>query len=276
MTTTMRKLLSEDQLAHWEREGYLIVPGMMADRVDAMREHYDAIAARGEPIPGHWNVDPDSDDPLKRYPRLMHPHRFEQFSLDLMLHPTVGQALEDLMGEPAVACQSMLYYKPPQSPGQSLHQDNFYLAVKPGTCIAAWTAIDRARPENGGMYVVPGTHKMDIHCPDPEQFKAGKSNLVDPPKGMKAVPAILDPGDTLFFNGSLIHGSGRNKSETEWRRAFIAHYMPRGSTHVNPGYFPIHDFDGNEITYAAADAGGPCGDRLKGVANTYGVDAVIY
>ena len=32
---------------------------------------------------------------------------------------------------------------------------------------------------------------------------------------MKAVPVNLDPGDVLFFNGNIIHGSGPNRSTTQ-------------------------------------------------------------
>ena len=33
-----------------------------------------------------------------------------------------------------------------------MHQDNFYLLAAPATCIAAWTAIDAAKVENGCLY----------------------------------------------------------------------------------------------------------------------------
>lgn len=273
------RVLSDEQLDQWERDGFVIVPGLFpADEIRAIRERFDRLAESGEAVEVvGFKPDLASNDPLKRYPRVMHPHRFCELSKKMMLYPRVGAALAQLFGEPAVACQSMYYYKPPGAAGQSLHQDNFYLAVQPGTCIAAWTAVDAADPDNGGMYLVPGSHKFDVICPDPAKFDAKRSsNLVDPPKGMKAVPAEMAPGDTLFFNGSVIHGSGRNRSTDRWRRSFIGHYMPASSTHVSHFYFPILDFDGNEVSYEAATAGGPCGGALGRIANTYGVDAVIH
>ena len=276
--TTQNTILTDDQLDAWRRDGYVVAPGLFdADEVDAVRRRFTHLADAGQPVPGHWAPATDSDDPLERYPRVMHPHRFCELSKAMMLKPEVGTALSQLFDEPAVACQSMYYYKPPGAPGQALHQDNFYLAVHPTTCVAAWTAIDAADADNGGLYVVPGTHKLDVICPDPEQFNNGRrSNLVDPPKGMKAIPVELAPGDTLFFGGSLIHGSGRNRSTDRWRASFIGHYMPASSTHVSRAYFPILDFAGREISYEAANAGGPCGDAVGKIANTYGVDAVIH
>lgn len=269
-----------DDLAAFERDGFLIVRQCFSrEEVAAIRDRFVAMDEAGQAVDGHWHPDFRSTDPLKRYPRVMHPHRFDELSMRMMLHPRVGRVLAGLMGEPAVACQSMYYFKPPGSAGQSLHQDNFYLAVQPGTCIAAWTAIDPAHKDNGGLYVVPGSHALEIICPDPEAFaKTRSTNLVDPPKGMKAVPTDLAPGDTLFFGGSLIHGSGRNRTRDQWRRSFICHYMPASSAEVNEAYAPIHDFEGNVIEYGAAPTGGPCGYQEGAPApyNTYGVDATVH
>jgi len=272
-------ILNGSQLEQYDRDGFLIVRGLFSvEEVQIIKTFFDSLAESGEPTP-YWHPKPGSDSPLERYPRVMFPHRWNAMSKAILLKPQVGAALHQLLDEPAVACQSMYYFKPPQSPGQSLHQDNFYLAVKPGTCIAAWTAIDRAHPDNGGLFLVPGTHRMDIHCPDADDIARMQStNLVNPPPGMKAVSAVMEPGDTLFFGGSVIHGSGRNKSTTEWRRSFIGHYMPASSTHISRYYLPACGFDGRQVTYNESPAGGPCGygDETKGIPNTYGVDAIIH
>ncbi|MCC5829847.1 MAG: phytanoyl-CoA dioxygenase family protein [Phycisphaeraceae bacterium] len=270
--------ISSELLVEWRDRGFIIVRKLFDQAlVEDIRDRFDQLAREGQPVDGHWAPALDTDDPLARYPRVMHPHRFDELSRKAMLHPAIRACLRDLMGQEPVACQSMYYFKPPQSPGQALHQDNFYLAVRPGTCIAAWTAIDQADPENGGMYMVPESHRLDVICPDVTQKpKKNGSNLVDPPPGMKAEPTHLEPGDTIFFNGSVIHGSGRNRSETRWRRSFISHYMPAGSTHVSAAYFPILDFSGREISFEAAGAGGPCGEALAAYAGTYGVDATIH
>ena len=271
--------LSEGDLAMWETDGYVIVRGLFEpDEVDRIREKFNRVAESREPIPGYWDPDFASENPLKRYPRVMHPHRWDMECRAKMLKPETGVALRQLMREEPVACQLMYFFKPPQSPGQALHQDNFYLAVAPDTCIAAWTAIDRADTDNGGLYVVPGTHRADIQCPTRDELeKTRRTNLAEVPEGKKAVPVELDPGDTLFFNGSVIHGSAKNKTHDRWRRSFICHYMPKSSEKVNKAYFPIYDFDGNEIPYEAAESGGPCGYKPgEGPAyNTYGVDAKL-
>ena len=43
---------------------------------------------------------------------------------------------------------------------------NIYLRVQPGTCMAAWMALDDCDEENGCMQVVPGSHTWPVLCTD--------------------------------------------------------------------------------------------------------------
>ena len=67
---------------------------------------------------------------------------------------------------PAYGAQSMFYFKPPTARGQALHQDNLLLQAHPETCLAAWIAVDECDGENGGLIALPGSHRIQILCPD--------------------------------------------------------------------------------------------------------------
>jgi len=208
----------------------------------------------------------DSQDPLSRYPRMMHPHRHMDkpvgpVARKYMLYPAIGQILEELMGEEPIACQSMFYFKPPGARGQDLHQDNYYLRVSPGTCMAAWMAIDDADEENGGMVVVPGSQTLQIVCPkkaDPTRFFT--TEHVDVPEGMQEVAVRLKAGDVLFFNGNVIHGSYPNSSKDRFRRALICHYMPASTRELSHWYEDPMRFSGERVYVSGATGGGPCGN----------------
>lgn len=258
-----------DSLAdEFEQDGFAVARGLFTpEEIAEIRETFMAQAANG-PVDGlsdghHANCSPD--DPLKFYPRMMHPHRHEDkpvgpLSMRYMLHEKVYEPLKAFMGEEPSAVQSMFYFKPAGARGQDLHQDNFYLRVKPGTCYAMWLALDDADEENGGMVVVPGTHNLDIACPaksDPTIFFTG--DHVDPPAGMEPTLVPLKAGDVLFFNGSLIHGSYPNNSKDRFRRAFICHYVPAGSIELSRWYVEPRLFDGTVIEIEDATGGGPCG-----------------
>lgn len=178
-----------------------------------------------------------------------------------MLDKRVEAVLTDLFEEEAIASQIMFYFKPLGARGQDLHQYNYYLRVKPGTCIAAWTAVDDVDMENGGMVLVPGSHELDIFClerADNSQFFT--ADHVDVPEGKEVVPEVMKAGDVLFFNGSVVYGSYPNLSQDRFRCAFICHYVPLASQEVSGGYHPLYNFQGEIVEgIGEATGGGPCG-----------------
>ena len=255
------KRLTEEEITSFEAEGYLIVKGLFS-KEDLQEIEYTFEEISYTTVAGHFEpiLDDTEKDPLKRYPRVMHPHRFNETAKRYMLHKPVLQVLADLYGEEALAAQSMFYYKPPGSRGQALHQDNFYLQVEPGNCIAAWTAIDAANEENGGLLVVPKTGDYELSCPElADARESFTTHYIKPPKEQKAIPAIMDKGDVLFFNGNLIHGSYRNKTKDQFRRAFICHYANASATHISHYYRPLFREDGTEVVLEVNPDGGPCG-----------------
>lgn len=266
MVTTASPLLTEEQVAQFHKDGYLILRQFFTpEEIDTLRETFMAQNVDG-PVPGLSEISASyaPTDPLSFYPRMMHPHRHPELpvgplSLRAMLDRRIESVLRSLFDDEPIAAQSMFYFKPPGARGQDLHQDNYYLRVRPGTCIAAWLAVDRADPENGGLVVVPGSNTLDIVCPeraDPSAFFT--TDHVSVPEGLEEVPLTLEAGDMLFFNGSLIHGSYPNKS-ARFRRAFICHYVPAASAEVSRGYRPLLRFNGEEVALDDATGGGPCG-----------------
>jgi phytanoyl-CoA hydroxylase len=266
-TTTKPTYDIEALAAQFARDGYAIAEGLFTpEEVAEIRETFMAQAADG-PVPGlsdmGYKFTPG--DPLAFYPRMMHPHRHPEmpigplsmrYMLDERLHPL----LSAFFGDEPVAAQSMFYFKPAGARGQDIHQDNFYLRVSPGNCMAMWLAVDDADRENGGMVVVPGTGDMDVVCPQPaDNTQFFTSHHVPVPEGLSITPVDMKAGDVLFFNGSLIHGSYPNTSKDRFRRSFICHYVPLGSAEVARGYRPLMTFDGNEVTVEDAQGGGPCG-----------------
>ena len=109
-------------------------------------------------------IDIGSADPLKRYPRMIHMHRWDETSLQWMIDARLNACMTALLGREPFAVQTMLYFKPAGARGQALHQDQYYLRVRPGTCMAAWMALDPCDEENGCLQVVPGTHSLPVLC----------------------------------------------------------------------------------------------------------------
>ncbi len=263
MNANTDRLLTPGEVARWHSEGYVICRKLWnEEEVAACRHFFDKLAESGAPVGMNFQPNTESKTPLKRYPRVMQPHEFHELSMRMMLDKRIESVLTALMDEQPVAAQSMFYYKPPGGKGQALHQDNYYLRVRPKTCVAAWTAIDRSHPENGGLYICPGTQDMEIACPElANPDESFTTHFVRPPDGITPVPVVLDPGDVLFFNGSIVHGSKPNGTATEWRRSFICHYVPLSAEEI-AGSYECYHFDGTRRELANARGGGPCGTEF--------------
>jgi phytanoyl-CoA hydroxylase len=205
------------------------------------------------------------DDPLSRFPRFVHPHRRDdlavgQLSMELMLDSRILDVVQALIG-PALGAQSMFYFKPPGARGQALHQDNMSLRTHPETCLAAWIAIDDVDAENGGLAVVPGSHQIELLCPEPADLTESFTGAEVPiPDGLSKVQTKMRAGDALFFNGSVVHGSRPNTSADRFRRSLIFHYIPEESVEIAAFYNPLVKPDRRETVLPEAIGGGPCGD----------------
>ena len=267
MTATLtRPIFDQPDLDQYARDGYAIARGLFSrDEVAAYIDHFMRLRTSGSYAGDSAGVArpdgaDDTPDPLQKYPRMIHMHRWDQTSLRWMLEPRVCAALAQLLGETPYAVQTMLYFKPAGARGQAMHQDQFYLQVQPGTCMAAWMALDPCDEENGCLRVVPGTQDLPVLCTERANTADSFTDTTVPiPEGKPIVPVIMQPGDVFFFNGSLIHGSGPNYSTDRFRRSLIGHYVAAEAEKVAKFYHPLLRADGSEVDLGISERGGPCG-----------------
>jgi len=257
----MLPVMSESFKSLFDRDGYVVARGLFGTaEVDRLRDHYMTVRERGSYEHDLVGVQPRARDPLRRYPRMAQMHRWDDASLRWLLDARLRDALVTLAGADPYAVQSMLYFKPPGSRGQALHQDNFYLRAAPGTCIAAWMALDRCDEANGCLLVVPGSHRWPLLCTERADTKLSFTDVTVPlPPGQAARPVRVNPGDVLFFTGSLVHGSAPNTTTDRFRRALIGHYIEGAAEQVAEYYHPALRMDGTPLPLRVSEGGGACG-----------------
>ena len=253
-------MVTQEQKNNFDHRGYLILKQLFTpDEVEMLRAHF--MELRQSDHPGDFSgVDLQSSDPLKRFPRMIHMHRWDETSLRWLLDARIGAALTALMEREPFAVQTMLYFKPPKARGQALHQDQFYLRVQPGTCIAAWMALDRCDQDNGCLQVVPGSQNWPLLCTVKADTTQSFTDVTVPiPEGTEVDSVVMDAGDVLFFNGQLVHGSGPNHSPDRFRRALIGHYIGGEAQEVARYYHPALHLDGSPVVLGTSSDGGMCG-----------------
>jgi ectoine hydroxylase-related dioxygenase (phytanoyl-CoA dioxygenase family) len=250
----------------FERQGVIIADQLLPqDEIDRLRDTFTSQVESDNSM-GHNDNLPD-DDVLHRYPRFVHPHRhpdtaFGKLALSYLTDGRIIKIAEELIG-PVHGAQTMFYFKPPKARGQAMHQDNFFLKSHPETCLAVWIAIDDADGENGGLVVIPGSHKNEILCHDraapADSFSSKEIRL---PADATRYQTELKAGDALYFHGALVHGSKPNTSD-RFRRALILHFIPQSSTEVAWFYQPLIGRDGQEVRITESELGGPCGEGWR-------------
>jgi phytanoyl-CoA hydroxylase len=254
-------MLTADHQQFYGANGYVVVAGLFApDEVARYRDHFMTLRQHGSYAGDFAGVDAGAADPLKRYPRMIHMHRWDEVSLGWLVEPRINACLSGLLGREPYAVQTMLYFKPPGARGQALHQDNFYLKATPGTCMAAWMALDDCDEANGCMRIVPGSHEWPILCTEKADTRVSFTDVTVPlPPGAEALAIPMAAGDVLFFNGALVHGSFPNTSADRFRRALIGHYIEGAAEQVAQFYHPALRMDGSPLELIVSPGGGECG-----------------
>ncbi len=245
----------------YRKNGYYVARQLFtAEEAARYRNHFMKLRASGS-FPGDMSgVDSTSDDPLAKFPRMIHMHRWDRLSLDWALEPRIADLLRLFLGQEPLAVQTMLYFKPAGSRGQALHQDQHFIRVDPGETIAVWMALDHCDEENGCLQVIPETHQLPILCTEKADTTKSFTDVgLGLPDELRPIPVNMRPGDVLFFHGHLIHGSFPNTSQDRFRRALIAHYISADAVKVADYYHPVVAMTGEDVTLADSPGGGPCG-----------------
>ncbi len=246
----------------YSNAGLTIAPGLFQSmEVKRLRDHYMQLRESGTYAGDSEGVNASPNDPLKKYPWMIHMHRWDELSLRWMTDPRTNEIITAISGgiEP-YAVQTMLYFKPAGARGQALHQDQFYLRAQPGTCVAAWLALDDCDEENGCMQVVPGSHQWPLLCTIEADITQSFTDVTVPiPPGAEVKPCIMKAGDVMFFHGLLVHGSYPNTSPDRFRRALIGHYLTGDAKQVGSWYAPVYRMDGSVVELGTTPEMMPCG-----------------
>lgn len=225
--------LTAEQIQQYETEGYIILRGGCSnDLIHTFNAHIRTIRS-SDPMP-EWALPRARKDVTEedRFSiRLFNPHLHDGFALQMMKLPIVRGALAQLLGDEAVGVQSMYFYKQPGSPGQAAHQDYYYIRNNPNTLTGVWVAMEYTDPENGCLYVIPGSHKLGLLPHGKVKNVEEHEAWTDETEGVdlsQEIPVVLEAGDILIFDNLLIHSSTKNRSN-RWRRSYVCHYIRHDS-----------------------------------------------
>lgn len=206
--------LSPREIAAFERDGYVVVPGMFSD--EEIRPLRDACVA-DPTIGGRLRAVADSSGNAQDV------IGWTEFSNDYVgVVPRISRLIagaESLLGKPSYHWHSKLSMKAPHTAGRwDWHQDYPYWydegCLWPDM-LTAMIAIDRITQQNGCVKLVKGSHLVGRvnHVPIGEANGCDPERLALIMKQLPTVPVELEPGDVCFFHANALHASGANESD---------------------------------------------------------------
>lgn len=228
-------MLSSEQIKQYNDNGFLIVPNLLSEQEVDEFVQYEATQ---DP---EWRNHLDNHKRDERWARVAkHPHIIEPIR-------------QILNSQKPMIVQTMYLEKRPAEPGKgtALHQDSHYLPNEPNTLMACWLAMSNTDGENGGLCVVPGSHKQGLYNTHKatnskdhqvwesehlmrdrsgkewkERFYSFEIDGLD----LSTIANLEVPkGAGVFFSSHTIHGSYGNKSPDRVRRAFATHFIAQNT-----------------------------------------------
>jgi len=93
------------------------------------------------------------------------------------------------------------------------HRDFRYWAFERDDLVSTWIALGPETAENGGLWFVPGSHRMAFEA---DRFEGAKFFRSDLPENQSLIATAVSPelgaGDVVFFHCNTLHSAGKNTS----------------------------------------------------------------
>jgi len=157
------------------------------------------------------------------------PHLLFTWLADLVRHPTILDAVEDVLGPNLLVWSTSFFIKEARDPAYvSWHQDATYWGLSAPDVLTAWVAFTDATVENGAMRMVPGSHDEQLAHRDtfaPNNLLSRGQEIAVEVDEARGVDILLRAGEMSLHHVRMVHGSPANRSDDR-RVGFAIRYVP--------------------------------------------------
>lgn len=251
-------MLTGEQRARYQRDGYLVLPAFKgSDEIAALRERAAQIVDAFDPAESRsvfttreqraddWFLGSDNtvrcffeEEAFDQHGQLRQAKALSINKIGHAMHdldPVFGRFTRDpklaavargLGLEQALVWQSMYIFKQPGIGGEvRWHQDATFFETTPISVTTFWFALEDATIDNGCLWVEPGGHRGPLRerfVRDGDKISMEKLDHTPWPDDSTAVPVEASAGTLVCFHGLLPHYSAPNRSPVS-RHAFTLH-----------------------------------------------------
>jgi len=213
------KYLSQQQLDDFDRDGFLLLRNAFEQKeIDQIISWVNEVQGYPE-VPGkHMMYFEMSllDKENRILQRMENVYEHHNGFKDLFDSDRVKGVVSDLFREPAILFKDKINFKLPGGEGFDWHQDQqagWWVYAK--IFITALICIDKVTPDNGPLEISGGHHKQGLIGKEWEPLN--DANM----KEMKFESILLEPGDMVFFDSFVPHGSAPNMTNQSRRVLYI-------------------------------------------------------
>lgn len=204
------RALNDNEVEAYHRDGYLVVESLYdSDEITRWKQDVE-VALGDERIPESgvriWMCDAM---PATLLSRMTAP------GIVTKLRQLIGDHVEFLSAKAVLKDRRITFASP-------WHLDWYYWYGAPK--ISIWIALDDARPENGCLRMIPGSHLVDFENRYDEREDSFNNHIDDAQlAGMSDRTLSVQRGDVVFFSDRTAHSSHLNTSGKD-RFSFISTY----------------------------------------------------
>ncbi|BBE10348.1 phytanoyl-CoA dioxygenase [Mycoavidus cysteinexigens] len=216
----------KQEMAVLREEGFVVVRGLVdAKRCAALRNVAETQLAVGA-APLEYEAD-------LRYPgaptsrqaaggetvrRLLDAYGRDALFREWAVTPQIAAWMERYWGEPAVLSRAhhncIMTKHPAYGSLTGWHRDARYWSFERDDLISVWLALGPEKAENGALWFVPKSHRLQLSA---ERFDQAKFFRAEQPENIElmqtACSTELAAGDVVFFHCNTLHSAGPNKTD---------------------------------------------------------------
>lgn len=199
-STLSTNILTEEEVAHYHRDGYVIVPDLIGpEEASAWKEKLKARLSE-ENLLGN----------IPSGVRVWMADNADSYSSVQLQSPRIVAILQQLIGPHVEFLSYKAVFKNAKTSFRSpWHQDWAYWQGSPKLSI--WIALDEATPENGCLQLIPGSQRQVVEMQEVEDAKGFVRRITDEQvAGMPIVTAPVPRGAGIFFHDLTLHASCPN------------------------------------------------------------------
>ena len=220
-------MFNQQQLNEFDQQGFIVVRDLAGgNECEAMKslirnsidpplapvEFETDVQYPGSPAD---RLSPGGDTPRRLLRAYTRDQIFRDWATSAKVVGRVGQLLGGAKVELSQNHHNCVMTKHPGYSSATLwHQDIRYWLFDQPQLISVWLALGDEYDSNGGMQLIPGSHKLDL---DRGFYDAAYFLRTDLPENQaliaSAESAALSRGDVLFFHCKTLHAAGQNQTD---------------------------------------------------------------